>query len=808
MPSASVLARITIITAVVLAPAVDVRAQDAHLGRGLPSSIHGQERERDVPSVGVIAPDTSPLDAAIARWAGGSRHDGMYFDQMPDGTVWARGRTYKASFGADGATYIPFFGSSAPRNYPVHMTIESVRAGDRALTFDGQARAEREQNRVTYDRGGLIEQYDLALDSVEQTFVLASAPAPGDLVIRLALDSDLATGETAGGLELSNELGAVRIGRADVLDAAGSRLESTTTLVAGAIEVRVHSSALALANWPVKIDPVVSTFTINGATTDDYNARVAYDVDSNRWAVTYEETYSSTDHDIYAQLVDASGSTILSGAVDFTTNYWSTPDIANNRSAGQFLVVAGFGSPSSGQRTIWGRQFDAASLTLGPQFPISPSDKSGDKFWPHVGGDPFPGGPSYYCVVWERYETFFDDVNGVLVQTVPAALTTTSLALAGNLAGETLHPQVSKGDGQAGNWIVVFEHAGGTYWEVWATQVRYDGTITIPPSPIDFSASTDSPFPAVSSPLEDDGASGAHYMIVYDKYFSSTDHDIVGTLVTNQPAGLTPVDSKDLSVVFENQWNTMDQMLPSVDSDGRHFAVVYQESTGGNSTNLNISDYSVSGNSIVASEVHQLLTSGAYPQVASRRSAGGSAPRYLAVGEQGASRDVVGGFYDSVTGGSITGFCFGDGTGHACPCGNTGALGHGCRNSTNAFGGQLTSTGNASTTADTLTLISNFEPSTSSTVFIEGTGVVNGGTGAVFGDGLRCLSGTIKRLGSKISFAGSAHYPASGDLAVSVRGNVPHLGGTFFYQAWYRNFGGPCGSGINMTNGLEIVWTP
>jgi hypothetical protein len=29
------------------------------------------------------------------------------------------------------------------------------------------------------------------------------------------------------------------------------------------------------------------------------------------------------------------------------------------------------------------------------------------------------------------------------------------------------------------------------------------------------------------------------------------------------------------------------------------------------------------------------------------------------------------------------------------------------------------------------------------------------------------------------------------------------------YQAWFRDpFGGPCGSGFNLSNGYEIVWLP
>src|SRR5262245_59279628 len=42
----------------------------------------------------------------------------VYFVNNAPGTIWVRGTTYKASFGAEGATYIPYLGSHAPRNFP------------------------------------------------------------------------------------------------------------------------------------------------------------------------------------------------------------------------------------------------------------------------------------------------------------------------------------------------------------------------------------------------------------------------------------------------------------------------------------------------------------------------------------------------------------------------------------------------------------------------------------------------------------------------------------------------------------------
>ena len=51
-------------------------------------------------------------------------------------------------------------------------------------------------------------------------------------------------------------------------------------------------------------------------------------------------------------------------------------------------------------------------------------------------------------------------------------------------------------------------------------------------------------------------------------------------------------------------------------------------------------------------------------------------------------------------------------------------------------------------------------------------------------------------------------YPQSGDIPISQRGAIPSSGGVRMYQAWYRNPGGPCGSGNNLTNGIQVTWVP
>jgi hypothetical protein len=154
-----------------------------------------------------------------------------------------------------------------------------------------------------------------------------------------------------------------------------------------------------------------------------------------------------------------------------------------------------------------------------------------------------------------------------------------------------------------------------------------------------------------------------------------------------------------------------------------------------------------------------------------------------------------------------TPFCFGDGSGTACPCGNTGGPNNGCANSIVVAGARLTGSGAAIVSADSLVLTGSGMPN-SSVLYFQGTTQVNAGLGVVFGDGLRCTGGSVIRLAVKANASNGSHYPAAGDALISVRGAIPPAGGTRMYQAWYRNSAGPCGSGYNLTNGLQVTWMP
>jgi Tol biopolymer transport system component len=157
---------------------------------------------------------------------------------------------------------------------------------------------------------------------------------------------------------------------------------------------------------------------------------------------------------------------------------------------------------------------------------------------------------------------------------------------------------------------------------------------------------------------------------------------------------------------------------------------------------------------------------------------------------------------------AFTSFCFGDGSGAACPCANNGNAGHGCQNSASTGGAVLTATGGASLSLDTVALTSSSELSTSTSVVLQGVSAVSP---AIFGDGLRCAGGTLKRLYTKHAVGGVMTAPQTGDPSISARsaalGDTIPLGATRIYQVYYRDANLTfCPGGFNTTNAIAVAW--
>jgi probable HAF family extracellular repeat protein len=151
----------------------------------------------------------------------------------------------------------------------------------------------------------------------------------------------------------------------------------------------------------------------------------------------------------------------------------------------------------------------------------------------------------------------------------------------------------------------------------------------------------------------------------------------------------------------------------------------------------------------------------------------------------------------------------------ACPCANPpGASGRGCENSSHSGGAQLAATGVASLAADTLVFTTTREKPTALTILLQGPGIT--ATGVAFGQGVRCVSGGLKRLYVKTASAGSITAPGPGDLSVHARsaaaGDPIAPGTDRHYFAFYRDpivLGGcPATSTFNATQAGSVGWAP
>jgi len=213
------------------------------------------------------------------------------------------------------------------------------------------------------------------------------------------------------------------------------------------------------------------------------------------------------------------------------------------------------------------------------------------------------------------------------------------------------------------------------------------------------------------------------------------------------------------------------------------------------------------------------------------RGATWSQEAYLKASDTGASDDfgiaaalsddtlVVGAYGDGGGAGSAyvsfispagTAFCSGDGSGTLCPCGNDndGSLpGAGCDNGTFSSGAMLYSSGEASVAHDTLVLVGyHLEPGNSGLYFQADNDL---SPGLIWGDGLRCAGGNLKRLQVRFAdAAGNSHT----SISISAKAGNITPGVTRFYQCWYRTtVAPPCGSGVNdfnTSNGYAVTWLP
>jgi hypothetical protein len=166
----------------------------------------------------------------------------------------------------------------------------------------------------------------------------------------------------------------------------------------------------------------------------------------------------------------------------------------------------------------------------------------------------------------------------------------------------------------------------------------------------------------------------------------------------------------------------------------------------------------------------------------------------------------------------VTGFCFGDGTtATACPCtppstvpSPTSAAEHGCANTFDLNGALLKAHG--TTTPDNLVFVADLGFNYSAFAVMIASDTPNA-TGAVSGDGVLCLGGTLVKFGGHNSGTEGAPlgvwtYPSTAQTTPVSVATTQAPATTASYQLMYRNAAaGFCTPDtFNVTNGLQIPW--
>ncbi|MBK7642824.1 MAG: PD40 domain-containing protein [Planctomycetes bacterium] len=153
----------------------------------------------------------------------------------------------------------------------------------------------------------------------------------------------------------------------------------------------------------------------------------------------------------------------------------------------------------------------------------------------------------------------------------------------------------------------------------------------------------------------------------------------------------------------------------------------------------------------------------------------------------------------------------------ACPCNNPpSGPGRGCDNSSSTGGAALSASGIAYLSLDSLAFSTSGEKPSATSILLQGDTQIP--SGSAFGQGVRCVGGTLERLYVKTAVNGSITAPdlGAGDPTVSLRsaqlGAPIQAGETRLFLVYYRDatvLGGcPAADTFNSTQTGVVTWWP
>ena len=501
----------------------------------------------------------------------------VLFDQTSDGSLWAKGQSYKVHFTAGGVSYIPVLGPKAPRNRPLDLRLAEVTVDGAVLSLRAHPIVSRDGDTVTLDHGAVREVWHLGVDAAEQDFVL-SAGVRGEIRVRLAIATTLedpVRDPTGGWRFAAAGLGHLHYGDAVIVDGEGNRLAQPVVCTPRSIELTVPATFTHAARGPITIDPVIRFFTVDNSAPTQQAADAAFVASTNVWLVVYEEVVSLLDKDVISRRFDADGNFLDEVAVDITSDDAEAPAVAANLFMSQFLVV--WRSPASvlGFSRILGRLRAALNTTQQPVITIHTATRGIAVGEPDVGGSSHVS-TSVYFVAWASPVTSLrQKITGARVNTSGTTFPIDDVA---NVQGRNLSQvAVSKSTGVTGVWMAAYADLQLSFRDdILVSAVDRTGTVS-PPLLLTNSNARDSE--------PDVAGDGSEFLVVWQSK-DNGDSTVCGMRLRVANGTITPLTgARDLTASEPGTVPARNQTRPRVASHGCRFTYTYEEEVagGGNS---------------------------------------------------------------------------------------------------------------------------------------------------------------------------------------------------------------------------------
>lgn len=539
-----------------------------------PSAVQGPEMPR--PSAAPTRKQHS--DRAADMVVDGLPNEVLFDRPTANGPLWALGHSWKASFDGEGFTYVPFFGSDAPRNFPLRVELAAAQVGGEVLALPAGS-PERQGFAVRTGRGALTEVVELGVRQVEQSFVFETLPNRGAIAVDVRLGGEFTPTTIPGGLRFANEHGAVDYTKAIAVDAGGRRLPLSIAWNGDAARIEIPAEFVAAAKLPLVLDPVLATTASFAGSTSPAQAQSKPDVATivtagGRALVVWLRQYSAGDQDCYARLTDLNLTPLgPSFTLDFTSLDWLATAVAGSNFGQNFLAVAEI---RTGTLNYIGGRMVSATGTPGNLFDIERSGVlglAGNNFRPDVGGDPYGGSLAYYCVVFEKnVGTNNNDIYCKLVRQDGTLLTTNPVALDTG-SNNQANPTIGKSN-NTGAWLAAwqsqypfppFDH------EIYGATINWNGVVLTPTIALATSLD-DETNPSTSSALVTGGVELR--AVAWEHASQAGQQRDIALRMVNASSGAPGPQFLLTSAEAPSTFPT-DQAAPDIDSDGVRLVVAY-----------------------------------------------------------------------------------------------------------------------------------------------------------------------------------------------------------------------------------------